>query len=185
MRILRMTSIFTLAMILLMASAVRAEKIANSNYDQWAKFKLGAFVKMDVDTVAGGNNIKSVMTTKLIELTADKVVVEITTTMEMMGQKIDTPAQKMEIPVRIEKPVEPAGVEKPKPATGEEDLKVGDKTIKTTWTETLTTSGSNAMLNKSWISPEIPGGVVKAISRTEGATPTAMTMTLVSYSNGE
>ena len=165
-----------------LAGMAKADKIANPQYDAWSKFKVGAFSKVDVDTTAAGTTSKSTTTTKLTALSADKLTLEVTTSMTAMGQKMDMPPQTIEVPAQIEKPADAAAAE---PKKGDETIKAAGKDIKTSWTETRSEQGGTTVLAKSWTSPEIPGGVVKMTSSSTGAMASTMTMVLVEFADGK
>jgi len=160
----------TAAMFLAVSSA-RAEQVANPAYEAWSKFKVGTTVKLASETVAGTNTIKNTTTTKLLEITPDKAVVETTISMNMSGRVMDMPPQKQDIKAQIEKPsaATAAEAEKAKSATGEEDVKIGDKTYKTKWTEVNIVHNGVMVHLRTWMSDQVPGGVVKMTSNTEGA----------------
>src|SRR5690349_4293809 len=151
---LKSRSIAWVAVALLsLTGAARADKVANPQYEQWSKFKPGAFAKIDGDTVAAGTTSKSSTTTKLLEITPDKLTLEVSTTVTAMGQNMAMPPQKIDVPATVEKAVEPA--DKPKTTTGEETVKVGSKDIKATWTESVSSINGMAVTAKTWISPEV------------------------------
>lgn len=176
--------VWVVASVFCLAAVARAEKVANPSYEQWSKFKVGAFAKLESDIVAQGMTTKTTTTTKLVELTPDKAVLEITTSMLVMGQKMDQPVQKIDVPAQIEKAAD-APADKPKVNTGEETVKVAGKDIKATWTETETTMGGMTIKAKTWTSPEVPGSVVKMTSVGSGAMASNTTTTLVEHGDGK
>jgi len=172
------------ASLFLLASVANAEKIANPAYDQWAKFKPGAFAKHEGETVAMGNANKMTMMAKLVELTDEKAVVESTTSMSGM----DMPPQKMELTKMMEKVEMPKveGQEMPKPDTreGEERLDIAGKSLKCKTIETMMKMGDINVTSKVWMSDEVPGGMVKMESKTDGAMASTTTQKLTEFSAG-
>jgi hypothetical protein len=129
----------------------------NPEYKRWSSCKVGSWVKYKSDIVAGENKtaIPQEMTWTLLELDDKKAVVE-------------------ETLVNLQAP-QGAGQEKPRKRTyrakggkkekvekeGDEELEVAGKKLACHWTLVTppSTSGGSA---KTWVSPEVPGGVVKA-----------------------
>lgn len=171
--------------------AAAAAPTANPAYDGWAKCKPGAMTKIDSQTEVMGQTTKMTLTTKLLEITPEKAVVEIKTSMEMMGQKMDQPATKQEIPAKTPDMKDmkmPAGIDPtkmPKPTMGKETITVAGKSYDCTTTEVNTEMSGMKVHSKTWTSADVPGGMVKMTSSTEGATPSKTTMTLVEYSDGK
>ena len=151
----------------------------------WAKFKVGSFAKMVTTsaTEVAGKKIetKTEMKQTLLELTADKAVVEMETS--MMGTKNST---KVEIPLTATAtpPGLPADVKLPegyKPQEGEEEVTVAGKTLKCKWYEYELEQGGNKTSTKVWISTDVPGFSVKSIVKMSGATNTEAKSELVEF----
>ncbi|MEO6435062.1 MAG: hypothetical protein ABIP55_04780, partial [Tepidisphaeraceae bacterium] len=101
-----------------------------------------------------GQKIATESTNKLLEKNADNVVIEISGTMEMLGQKRPIPAQKQTIPAKIEKQnITETGAEKVEAAGKSFDCKVYEMA-----NQDPKTQGAKA---KVWFANEVPGGVVK------------------------
>lgn len=162
------------------AGAAQAEN--NALYDSWAKHKPGTMVKVKMVTEAAGNKTEMETTQTLKEVTPEKVVVDTQTTMTMMGQKLEQPAQPMEIPAKME-----AGQ-----AAAAQAQKAADVEVKES-EETVTVSGQSVKAkvvetkdkttwSKAWTSADVPGTVVKMESKTTGDMATSTTMELVEMS---
>ncbi len=162
----------------LATSGARAdEKVDNPTYKHWAQFKPGSFSVLETSQTitAAGTVIKTetTLTTTLKELSPEKAVVEMQFVTVTSGREIKMPPQKMEIPakftkVELKKQEQPEGQIKVK--EGKEELKVGGKTIKTTWVEMNLKQGQGLIRTKTWTSMEIPGQVVKMVQTMEGDT---------------
>jgi hypothetical protein len=176
-----LATLFAFALILLHGTFAKSQ--AAAGYDAWAKCKPGAYAKYKNETDAGGQKTVMEMTQKLVEVTADKVVIEVVTSMDMGGQKMDMPAQKIEIPK--------AGATTPNAApntnaaaggatasTTTEEVTVGGQKVKCTVTTVTSDVGGQKSESKVWTSEEVPGGMVK--SETKSAQMSA-TMTLVEF----
>src|SRR5262245_50187009 len=113
----------------------------------WAGFKPGSFSKMKGVTVMdmGGTKTEMPMERKytLLEVTADKVVVEMEVTNSGMTNKM-----KQEIPLKGDgkKGEDP----KVKPKTGTEEIEVGGKKYKCNWSEVESDMGGNKSVSKVW-----------------------------------
>jgi hypothetical protein len=171
--------VFVLALGLFSALAM-AEQIDNPNYKTWASYKPGSWAKYTIVSDGGNFKTEMVMTMKLMEVTPEKVTLEYSNTMNVGGQKIDTPPQKSDIPAKTEKA---AGDDKTKvdvttKDAGQEDVAVGGKSYKCKVQETTTKSPQGTATGKSWTSEEVPGGTVKAVTKMEGAAASTTTMTL-------
>jgi hypothetical protein len=149
----------------LAASPEGGEKIDNPMYTQWSKFKVGAWVRHRDETDMGGMKNSSKRTTKLVEKTAEKLVIEMT--MPPPAPGVEIPPQRMEIEAKVDKmeppPTEPTEPEqKPEVKEGEETIEVAGRKVKCkTWETTLATADMKSR-SKTWMSDEVPGGLVKA-----------------------
>lgn len=160
------------------------KKVENPLYASWAKWKPGAWVRHASATEMPGNTMKQVTTQKLLEVTEEKVVIEMKMAMEVAGQKTDMPATKMDVSRWIEEVQTPVlqPEKKPETKTGEEKVTVGDKSYACKTAEsTMETSGTKVW-TKTWMCSDVPGGTVKMEMKSEsGETKTAITSTLEAW----
>jgi hypothetical protein len=88
-------------------AALADEMVDNPNYKHWAQFKPGTFVTMkmtsEIDTGAGKQKTESTVTTKLKEVTSEKVVVTMDVVTKMGDQEFKSPPQEMVFPAKIKK----------------------------------------------------------------------------------
>ena len=149
-----------------------AEQIENPQYKAWAKYKPGTTVTLKTETDMGGNKADMETTTTLSDLTAEKAVVETKMTMVAAGQKMEMPANKMDIPAKIDKVVDVAATmpDAPKADVKEstETLDIAGQKIKCKCVETKTTKDGTTSVAKVWTSEEVPGGLVKMDSTMDG-----------------
>ena len=143
-----------------------ADLVDNPRYQEWSKYKPGTLVKMDITTVAGGQNIKSAMTTTLKEVTPEKVVLEMKTSMTIPGMPPQDNATNVVEPAKIEKakikPVNPEQMPNCKVTNkGTEDLKIGDKTYKCNWYEMEMEQKGMKMKGKCWTCDDVLDKLVK------------------------
>jgi hypothetical protein len=177
------------AALCLMGSVSLAEKIANPEYELWSKFKAGAMSKVEGKTVAAGQESKQTITTKLLEITPEKAVVEVTMEMEVAGQKMPMPAQKRDVPAKIDNaaiqnPAEAPNAPKPEMKESEETVTVAGKTLKCKVVETTSEQNGMKVVAKAWTSAEVPGQLVKTETKTTGPVESTTTMSLVEFSAG-
>jgi len=177
-----------LVVALLAATAIPAlaEKIDNPEYLSWKTFKPGAMVKVEHVTKMADTETKTVTTTTLKKLTDAKAVVTTQTTMFVMGNTVEQPAQDREIPATFDKPEmpgEPEGVEKPdiEMEEGEETLTVGGKEVACKWVKSTVKAVGTTVVATSWNSDAVPGGLVKMESTTSGAMKVETRMTVTEF----
>ena len=146
----------------------------NPMYDSWAKCKPGSSVTMTTASEVAGNKSDSETTTTLKSVTAEKVVVEIKTTMTMMGNKIESPATSMDIPATAAAPATPAtppagGTPAAEAKVTQEKVTIAGKEYDATCTASKSDTNGMKMTSTVWTSPEVPGMTLKMVSEGEGA----------------
>jgi hypothetical protein len=148
------------------------KKIDNPQYAEWARYKVGAFVELTVESDSSGSKSTAKMTTKMVELTAEKLVLEVTTVSKMGEMEYAMPAQKMEVPKILEIPdvktPEPKPEDKPKVTEGSETIDVAGKKVACKTFESTTEMMGMKSWSKTWLTKDIPGGMAKQESKTEG-----------------
>jgi hypothetical protein len=149
------------------------EKIENPQYKSWAGFKPGTTVVHRTVTEATGNDGKTVTTStyKLVELTADKAVVEVqNSTRRYDGHEANNPPEKFTHRKYLLLPpgVKKDGVGKPAGVTeeGEEIVRVGGNEYKAKWYRGKDRNEAGAMLTQVWSCPDMPGGLVRSVTDT-------------------
>lgn len=171
---------FTRIVALLMTMAVPAtitaqeEKVLNPEYASWAKFKPGTTVSThDKGNYPGSGEFELWTTRKLVEVTGEKVVLEITT-ISQFGKtpKLGGTPKKLEIPKfqtvngnlakqflsQWPAPEGHIGI-------GEETIKVEGGTFKCKKYESNTKSQGT---NTFWVSDDVPGKRVKVLAVKDG-----------------
>lgn len=173
MRISR--SIWTAGLALIISAGVaRAEEpttpvqMDNPQYQAWASYGVGSSETLE-GQVDGGNGQKITMesTQALKQKSDDQVTLEITVTMEMMGQKHTMPPKEQVIKAQIEK----EEIEQ----VGEEEVAAAGKTFACKIYEGHSTNGKSSDSKvKIWFSEEVPGGIVKMEAVTPHGTITSI-----------
>jgi len=81
------------------APVARAEdKVESPIYKNWAKFAKGTSTTVKTISEFAGNKSEATMTSTLLELTDEKVVVEIVTISKVAGMEFKSPAVKQDYP---------------------------------------------------------------------------------------
>jgi hypothetical protein len=170
--------IASLIVLATLAAPVSAqETIDNPQYQEWAKWKAGAFATIKSESVVDGKvQLVTTQTQTLKSLTAEKAVVEITSVTEAAGQKISAPPVTFDIVAKLPKvkfdpadvKVEPKDDPKVKHTKGRETLTINGKKVECEWVQTE----FEGVTSKMWTSEQIPGRMVKAETRTKESTST-------------
>jgi hypothetical protein len=148
------------------------KKIDNPQYADWSRFKVGAFVEATIESDSSGSKSTAKMTTKMVELTAEKLVLEVTTVSKMAGQEFAMPAQKIEVPKILEIPdiklPETKPEDTPKVTEGSETIEVAGKKVACKTIESTGDMMGMKHWSKTWYTNEIPGGWAKQETKSEG-----------------
>lgn len=160
------------------------DKVDNEEYKAWADAKVGTWCKFKMVSEAAGTKTEMEISAKLLEKTDEKLVLEMKTVMVIAGNKTEMPAQKKEIPAKIDK-IEPEGEGmKPKTTEGDEEIEVAGKKLKCHWVETVTEIEGMKTTSKTWKCKDVPGGMVKMTTKAvgaDGSVTSDMAMELVEY----
>lgn len=152
------------------SSALGQEKIDNPEYANWSRFTKGTTVTRVWTTVQpSGRTSKVTETLTLIEVAADKVVLEVEYLSEVPGATtFKTKPKERTVPKTVELPT---GVKKDDfttklPGTVEagkeaETVKVPGGEFRARWFKTVEERGANRIEGKSWVSDDVPGRIVK------------------------
>jgi len=156
-------------------AAVKSEPAkASAPKHMWGSFKKGSSAKLKTVTDTGGVKSEMSMTHTLVDLTADEAVVE--TEMAMTGF---TNKSTNKFPLKA--PEGGKAADGPKPKTGSEEIELAGKKLKCTWTEIETEAAGMKTVSKSWMCEDVPGHLVKSVSKSSGAATSSSTTELVEY----
>jgi hypothetical protein len=177
---------FALGMTALLVASGTAVAQNNPAYESWAKHKPGTMIRTRMVSEAAGNKTQIETTQTLKEVTPEKVVLETKSSMEMMGQKMDQPAQPLEIPAKAgaAAPGMTPTAEQPKQPDmevkeSEETVTVAGKSVKAKVVEMKGKQAGMDMWTKTWTSNDVPGTLVKMESKTGGEMASSSTLELV------
>ena len=155
------------ALVLTAGAAFAAEKIDNPEFAMWSKHKKGTSITLKTTSSAAGMTSEVVVTTTLVEVGADKVVVEASSVSKFNGMEFKSPAQKRDVENTIELPegVKKEDLKREKPEgtyeEGAETVKVGGTEFKTKWYKYKAEVAGTKTEAKMWTSDDVPGGLVK------------------------
>jgi len=171
MHLSKMFALATVACLSLGGSFAIAEN--SPQYDSWAKHGVGSSVKMKGITDSAGQKTEMEITQTLTEKTDEKVVVEVKNTMVVMGNKVDTPAEKIEIPAKALEgrgtPTEEAKKDGFEVKESEETVTVAGKEYAAKVIHTTGNHDGMEIDSKFWTSTDVPGLILKTVSSTTGA----------------
>lgn len=146
----------------------------------WAKFKVGSWVKTKTTSTTLVADTKQETVTEmkqtLKELTEVEAVIE--TEMTVAGQVITSTYK---IPLKGEVKTSEPPKDAPKMETGEEEITVAGKKMKTKWMKSVFEGSGCKTNSQTWTSAEVPGAAVKSVTHTEGAVTTDSVMEVVAF----
>lgn len=146
-----------IALALLAASWGAPQEKDNPQYEYWAGCKPGSWVKNRMEMENQGQKIEYESTTRLLEVTGEKAVVETFMRMKTGEKSIDSPPRKSEI--KAKEPQQGKTV-----SEKDEEISIAGRTLKCRYyeVETEAVEKKPKMTVKAWMSRDIPGGVAKS-----------------------
>jgi len=172
-----------LAAAALLGAARQDEMVDNSEYKAWAKLKPGAWVKWNLETNMGAMKMQQVMTLKLKEVTAERVVLDQVITIDMGGKPQDQVTPRA-IPAKIAKGTNSEGAKVEEIAKGEEELEVKGVKYKCPWVE-MKITGKQGGTIRTWRNDQVIGGALKTVIKHDEAAKMTMTMTVTDWKDKE
>ena len=150
--------------------------LAAADKHPWASFKPGSYAKMKTTTTTGPTKMVSEITQTLISVDANNAVVEMET--KAMGQTTKT-----RVPMPLKAAATPAAnAQAPKmSAPVNENVTVAGKSIAAKCVEMETSANGMTTSTRSCSSETVPGGVVKAVSKSTGAVKMESVTELVEF----
>jgi hypothetical protein len=169
------------AVLALATTTLAQETIENPEFKSWSKFKKGTSVTIMNVTDAGPVKSETIIVFTLVEVGADKLVLETTSTAKLNGMEFKNPPEKRDVTKTITLPKgtpKPDPNAKPKGTVGEgtETVKIGGTEFKTKWQQIKLKQGDMDIESKTWMSDDVPGMLVKMETKTRGANPATITM---------
>jgi hypothetical protein len=166
---------FTIIMVSLALLAMSSLYASNTMFGSWKQFKPGSFVTYKCTTDAAGVKTEAWLTYTLKNVGANKVTLELKTKTVTMGMTVDGPTQTVEFDAsdnstEMNIPGLPTAV----PTINAAGAQIGGRsekmTIKGQTIEVQTTTVKTAAAESAlWYSDSVPGGMVKAQTKTIAA----------------
>ena len=156
--------------LLLLAVALQAGD--NPEFPYWKSMKPGSTAKYKLEMNQGGQAITGEMVRTLLEVAADKCVVERKGKMMVGDQTIDVPVEKEDVKAKEEKPEKIL-------KDAFEEIEVAGKKMKCRYMETEKEEEGGKTFAKVWAHEDVPGGVVRAdVKMGDGS---ALKLTILSW----
>jgi hypothetical protein len=159
----------TLAIVLaLPAMAAAQDKVNNPEFANWSKFKKGASVTLKSTSEFNKMSSETLIIFTLVEVGADKLVIETTSVAKVNGMEIKVPpmnrdvTKTVELPKGVKKEDFTAGKPPGTTEEGTETLKIGGTEVKTKWYKYKADVDGTKTEAKMWISDDVPGMMVKS-----------------------
>ena len=174
---MRLTAAFALSLALAApvgAQGAPAGKVADPVYASWARFPVGTTVTHTNTTKSPKRRTRSDTATQtLVELTDEKVVVELAAVFEVAGGNIAAPPVRYAFPrfvaaVSGAKPGEVPGAKRPA-ERGERTVTVAGKEYKAAYEKTKYKSGELETVQEVWTSDDVPGLKLMEVTVESGA----------------
>ncbi len=173
------------AIVLAAGSATAQETIENPEFTSWSKFKKGTSITLKTTSTAAGVSSEITATTTLVEVGADKLVLEYSSVTKVNNMEFKADPDKRDVMKTIKLPKvakKDVKVEKqPTPEEGTETLKTAGTEVKTKWYKNKAEVAGAKTESKLWLSDEVPGGMVKMEATTTGAVTSTMKMELIEF----
>ena len=177
---------FAVAVVALWAGAAAAQDtVENPEFASWSKCPKGTAATLKVTSSAAGTTSETTMVTTLVEVGADKLVLETVTALKVNGMEFKQPAMKRDVAKTV---AVPKGLKKEDftggkpPGTveeGTETLKISGTEVKAKWYKYKTEAGGVATESKMWTAADVPGMMVKMEATTTGTVASTTKMELV------
>jgi hypothetical protein len=169
------------------AAGAAAEEVDHPAYLSWAQRPVGTAVTLRSLTVCGSNTITTTTTTTLKQLKPDRAVLEIRRKSDATGTRVENAPeiyeQRRKFPLfpgvrkeDIGKPLKPI-------EQGAETLKLAGQEFKTVWFDSRTKGDGGLDWHiRTWMSEDVPGRLVKSVTRIPEAA-TTITVELIALSS--
>lgn len=149
-------------------TAAVGEKVDNPLYQHWAKFKPGSYATLRTVSEAFGRKNETVVTVTLKQVSAESVLVMKRTLVSSGDRSVP---RKPVLEEHLAK-ITPAELKKQGPqgklAEGDEEIEIAGKKFKTHWVRTKTELDPITVETQRWLCEDVPGRVVKVVSKAKG-----------------
>jgi hypothetical protein len=135
-------------------------------------------------TSSGADKIETSKKVTLVDLTGGKAVLDIRITSDGTGKVVESPPQtynqRRMFPLFPGMTKDDIGKPPKTSKNGEETVKLVGKEIKTQWFDSTGQTDAGASFTRTWMSDDVPGKLVKAVTRVPSAKNTT-TVELVEF----
>lgn len=145
----------------LCAAVATAQDVPNPAYEAWSKFKPGATAKVVGSTKTMGLETVVEITTRLVEVTPQQATVEVSAVITSGGNRVEQAPERAPVAARVKQSEAPAPV-------GEEEITVNGQKYHCRVYELKKTEDGTTLTARTWMSDQVPGGIVKVESVTSG-----------------
>jgi hypothetical protein len=171
------------------------EMVTNPFYKHWADFKPGATVTQLEKTIINGPGKELLpdgidqkeVTYKLLSVTPEHVVVELTVVEKEFLDSIESAPTKKIYPAKIKKSYLIGGLHGVEPKVGEANLTVLGKELACKTYSGTEKKGDTEVEHEIWVSDKVPGGIVKhtRVTKQDGKVYADTTITVKSFKASE
>ena len=174
----------------LASSAMAQEQTA---YENWAQFKPESFVTYLISTETAGVQTETQMTYKLVDVTPEHVMLEMTTVTETMGVTVETPGESFEIPKDggtmptpmsedvVDIDVSDAMENSSRVEEKQETVEVNGQKVEALIIRVETESAGEATTVTFWSSEKFPGQIIKSVTEVGGYVPVKVEMVAIDF----
>jgi hypothetical protein len=153
--------------------AAAQDTVPNPEYASWSKQKPGTRVTLKSTSETSGIASEFSATTTLVEIGADKLVLQTDTVVKAAGMEFKTPGEKRDVPKTFTVPKgakKDDAPKKPEGTTeeGTETLKVAGVEVKTKWYKYKMEQDGTKIETQMWMAEDFPGMLVKSITKMSG-----------------
>lgn len=174
----------SLAVASLFTLSSSAEEVEHPAYKSWVRHPIGTTVATRSRTVNSASTLTTTTTTTLVELKPDAAILETRRVSDATGRVVeglpDRYEQRKMFPLLPGVKREEIGRPSKAVEQGEETLSLVGREIKTFWYDTKGTGEAGETLTRTWLSDDVPGRLVKAVTQYPTA-KTTITIELVEF----
>ena len=171
-----------LALMSILLTLAPSEDVESPIAKSWAGREVGTSITLRSVTESKGRQVSTTTVDRLVSVDDAKVILERSTTVEADGQTTELESTSLEY--RRKFPllpgVKPEEIGRPKGvvASGQETIEVAGEEYEADWYETEGTTEAGPSTTRSWISDEVPGKLLKSVTKVPAADKTT-TITLI------
>jgi hypothetical protein len=171
---------FIVAMVCLSGSTALGQTVEAPIYTSWARFPVGTTITLRTTYESSdGKKDESTTTQRLVSKGEKEVVVEQVRPADDGEEITQTFKHRRLFPLLGGMKPEDVGKPRDALAQGEETLQIAGKSFKTIWHDQRSQTEAGPAITRSWIADDVPGRLLKAVTRLEKGTTATTTIVLV------